>query len=72
MDKPISLPMHMAACDSGKDDVTDEYIVWISLSVYLVKWSCGHLVRQVGFFRVLRFPPTQRPSEANIGTNKHD
>ena len=28
-----------------------------------VRWSCRHQVRQVGFLRVLRFPPTRRPSE---------
>ena len=28
-----------------------------------VRWSCGHQVRHVGFLRVLRFPPTRRPSE---------
>ena len=28
-----------------------------------VRWSCGHQVRQVGFLRVLQFPPTRRPSE---------
>ena len=27
-----------------------------------VRWSCGHQVRQVGFFRALRFPPKRRPS----------
>ena len=28
-----------------------------------VRWSCGYQVRQVGFLRALRFPPTRRPSE---------
>ena len=28
-----------------------------------VRWSCGHQVRQVGFFRALRIPPIRRPSE---------
>ena len=28
-----------------------------------VRWSIGHQVRQVGFLRVLRFPPTRRQSE---------
>jgi len=28
-----------------------------------VRWACGHQVRQVGFIRALRFPPTRRPSE---------
>ena len=28
-----------------------------------VRWSYGHQVRQVGFLRVLRFPPTPKPPE---------
>ena len=28
-----------------------------------MRWSCGHQVRQVGFLRALRFPPTRGPSE---------
>jgi len=33
----------------------------------------GHQVRQVGFLRALRFPPThQDHPNANIGANEHD
>ena len=28
-----------------------------------MRWSRGHQIRQVGFLRALRFPPTRRPSE---------
>ena len=28
-----------------------------------VRWSYDHQVRQVGFLRALRFPPTRRPSK---------
>jgi len=28
-----------------------------------MRWSFGHMVRQMGFLRVLQFPPTRRPSE---------
>ena len=53
MDKPISLPMHLAACDSGKDDVTDEYIVWISLSVYPCIWQRAIAVRTTLLMSIL-------------------
>ena len=32
----------------------------------------GHVVRRVGYLRVLRFPPTRRPPNANIRANEHD
>ena len=47
-------------------------VVGISVCLRIIKrsiktlkwiWSFGHQVRQVGFLRVLRFPPTRRPYE---------
>ena len=43
---------------------TTNYIRYHCVTYYHhVKWSCGHQVRQVGFLRELRFPPTRRPPE---------
>jgi len=31
-----------------------------------VRWPCGHQVRQVGFLRVLRFPPTRTQTSVQM------